>query len=281
MAAACTICYENDEKEVRLFQLSGCEHTICHVCMKTWLLQSEREMIDTPACPTCKMVFEIGLAEDVLGRPYEAAKAIKEEAREAPDKDLLAWLEANGCQQCDNCGAYIEREDGCDAVMCLCGYRFCWECMVSAEDGCDCQHEDYYDNVRGFDTSEEVPVATSDEIRNLKVFLKARVMDDSENEEGDGEAVEEENEYIEEAEGISESTIFDYEEIEKSDAQDCLNLQSVQHRSSLETVNGSSHLRREGGNSDVQFQTMVLGPMIDNNLVFTARNQSLIRCQSC
>ena len=106
-------------------------------------------------------------------------------------------------------------------------------------------------------------------------------MDDSENEEGDGEAVEEENEYIEEAEGISESTIFDYEEIEKSDAQDCLNLQSVQHRSSLETVNGSSHLRREGGNSDVQFQTMVLGPMIDNNLVFTARNQSLIRCQSC
>jgi hypothetical protein len=45
-----------------------------------------------------------------------------------PDEFILAYMEAVEARQCPDCKLWVVKEDGCDAIMCRCGCRFCYCC---------------------------------------------------------------------------------------------------------------------------------------------------------
>ena len=173
----CAICCDNMALD-KLVVLDCCTDVFCQACLKRWLMDRENMFKRTAECPSCQQAMSEKDVVAVLGRSYQPAEPALRKNEPIP-QDLQKWLDDNDgdCKQCDNCGIFIQREEGCDAMMCLCGYRFCWLCMVSAEDdeGCDCDHCQYYDNVRGFDTEELPPLATLEDLVNLKAFHKAWV----------------------------------------------------------------------------------------------------------
>ena len=154
-----------------------------------------------PVCPECKDPIDAAIAYKVLGRKYQADEPKKSDLINT-DKELERWLKENDCKECQNCGNFIERAEGCAALMCLCGSRFCWECEVAYDHGdkCDCDHDCFFDNVL-MDDSEDIPkLATSDDLENMKIYLHGRR--------------EEEIEKVEDAEGVFDCSILDYEEAE-------------------------------------------------------------------
>jgi hypothetical protein len=151
------------------------------------------------------------IAKYVLGREYEPGQRRQVDLN-GFDMELQEWLKSN-CVQCQHCGAYIEHVGGCDAVMCICGTRFCWVCQVTYSDDnmCDCYHEDFYDNVLGYDTTQSRPHATASQLENLKDYLEG-VRDGENFDETEDDDETEEPEIVEEAKGVCDSTMFDCEE---------------------------------------------------------------------
>lgn len=219
----CIVCYDDEESanEGEFVVLSGCEHQICAACLKRWLRQCELQFKKKPVCPDCKNDIGQSQAAKTLGRAYEALQQSPDENERAiiNDMALETWLEENDCRQCGNCGSHIQREAGCDAVMCLCGYRFCWECKVSAEFGCECYHEDYYDNIRGYDTDIVRSVASPSQLLDLKTFMKQWKDSDDDSDSASGSEEDDDampsEEVYEEVEDAYIGSILDYEELEE------------------------------------------------------------------
>lgn len=48
-------------------------------------------------------------------------------------------------KQCPTCYVLVERVDGCNHIMCVCGIEFCYRCgaVFDEEDLCECDEEDY------------------------------------------------------------------------------------------------------------------------------------------
>jgi len=208
---ACCVCYEEETAETRLLKITDCQHRLCHSCYKTWLKQCERESMTVPRCPECKKESSVLQAMHVLGRSYEAAQPLCDRNEESLEHTLHTWLDENGCKQCAHCGVYIERVDGCDAIMCLCGYRFCWWCELTS---CDCEHEDFYDNVRRHDTTEVPPIASKEELQDLKRFLQSRKEEVLSSESGSSEHGQRdednlEEEVVEDFKGIHDLSVFE------------------------------------------------------------------------
>ena len=50
-------------------------------------------------------------------------------------------------RRCPGCGAYVTRAKGCDKMMCLCGYRFCFKCGAKdAKCHCTGREHGFWDN---------------------------------------------------------------------------------------------------------------------------------------
>ena len=68
---------------------------------------------------------------------------------------------------------FLIREDGCEAIVCLCGHNFCWEC--GAGEDCQCGHGegDYFDNILGQEGYTQNRTANAEEIQDLRSFLES------------------------------------------------------------------------------------------------------------
>ena len=156
---------------------ASCSHWTCRPCLETYLKHCENDRKTTPLCPhpDCQVAIATELAKDVLGRAYtpkiwlhsqskldttqakdmegDEEKKQEEEGEllNNDDKTFTKWLAENEeqVQQCEHCNVWIYREDGCEAMQCLCGYRFCWDCKMSTSK-CECgwRVSDFYDNIR-------------------------------------------------------------------------------------------------------------------------------------
>jgi len=38
------------------------------------------------------------------------------------------FISGTKCKQCPGCKKWVEKNDGCDHITCLCGYEFCYRC---------------------------------------------------------------------------------------------------------------------------------------------------------
>lgn len=236
----CLICF--DDSATAGCALTGmskdeaCTHFACRVCMKHYLVQCENDRKERVRCPhpKCRNSVSGPVAKDILGRPYAPKKwKVDPTKTELPDSATLAWLRMNEAQNCGNCNAWFVREDGCECMQCLCGWRFCMECKAPMkpkrnEKGCTCCHGvgDFYDNILHYDTGMAPKVASVEELlQNFSGFY-ARRKDihcgdyiDEEWEDEDDETLEEVGvfigsifDYEEEARGVYNASCFEYEE---------------------------------------------------------------------
>lgn len=115
----------------------------------------------------------------VLGREYKPIGCNNNVQQDEVDEFTQTLLEQMGVRQCGNCGAQILREEGCRAMQCICGFRFCFECTRPI-DQCECDSGRglngfaYFDNVTGVEGGfYDVPplVAEPEQVLNLRDFL--------------------------------------------------------------------------------------------------------------
>ncbi|CAB9513859.1 ERGIC and golgi 2 [Seminavis robusta] len=199
----CLICLEDNActgfSLVQLNDESKCRHSVCRACLRHYLVQSENDRRTNANCPEpdCRAQMLQSVVEDILGRSYSPkvwipGKVGEEKAqKEDPEESLERWLRENGAQQCLNCNVWITREEGCDAMQCLCGWRFCWECVAPIRtskdeiDVCICGHSntDFYDNILNDEGLGVAPrLATLEELRDMAAFYERRKDEDNSDE---------------------------------------------------------------------------------------------------
>lgn len=156
ISRSCPICYEDaDTMAAPLLSTTHCcKADYCLACWQVWLEQCERNGTKT-ACPGCRTELTDEIVEKLLGRPPRKQSEDTEpdirvsEDEVSIDEFTRTYLESNNFMQCGNCGFWIEKTEGCAAMICLCGHRFCYECRVAADE-CRCgdcaDPADFYDN---------------------------------------------------------------------------------------------------------------------------------------
>ena len=136
------------------------------------------------AMPTCSSCRQRLVDKDItksLGREYEyvPAGSISDhrDDNDQIDEFTLTLLEEMGVRQCGNCSAQVLREEGCRAIQCICGFRFCYECSHPM-DRCTCVdglgNFAFFDNLIG--TEGEFrdippPVATGEDLTHFREFI--------------------------------------------------------------------------------------------------------------
>ena len=134
-----------------------------------------------PTCPSCRQRL-VHVDKDItksLGREYVPAGSISDhrDDNDQIDEFTLTLLEEMGVRQCGNCGAQVLREEGCRAIQCICGFRFCYECSHPM-DRCTCVdglgNFAFFDNLIG--TEGEFrdippPVATGEDLTHFREFI--------------------------------------------------------------------------------------------------------------
>lgn len=163
----CPVCYEpfSESKEQSLNPC--CQIPVCESCMREWVGLLCRTGM-SPTCPGCRSKLQDSLVAQWTAndgaefdqQQHPAAMSLVDptsststtEEEEAIDEFTRVWMNDNGIMRCNNCGAHIEKIEGCGAVMCLCGFRLCWNCKVPERD-CHCgvceDRGDFHDNVWG------------------------------------------------------------------------------------------------------------------------------------
>jgi hypothetical protein len=139
MPTPCTICFE-DYAADQVVAFDCCrQQGACAPCWTRWFTICEAKGLVAPCCVVCR--GPVTTAEAFLGRPYQAAAIApmtaggqhkKEKGKLPTIKDLddgtTAWLVHHEARGCHDCGTWMTRADGSNAVTCYCGNRLCWEC---------------------------------------------------------------------------------------------------------------------------------------------------------
>jgi len=198
---SCPICFEpfNTKKEVEpscgsnvthpactiiITLEASCSHQFCGSCLEMFLQTCESHGVSAPSCPSCRQFISKEEMAIILGREYKPAGSdniINHYTNNNQDIDEFTrtLLQELGVRQCGNCGAQILREEGCRAMQCICGFRFCIECaqpldQCQCEDGRGLRNFNFFDNVTGIEEyhgNTPPPVAEADEIDNLRDFM--------------------------------------------------------------------------------------------------------------
>lgn len=114
-----------------------CGHACCRSCMKMWAetaINDQKVNIRCPA-PACSYsLFDHDVQALVSPMAFERLQehrnadylkhlksALKEDVR------LNKWLKSH-CRPCPDCHVIVSRSEGCDAMQCVCGTKFCYAC---------------------------------------------------------------------------------------------------------------------------------------------------------
>ena len=197
-------------------------HWFCKQCIRQYLTQCENDRKQRPVkCPYdgCSVNLSDNVVKEILQRPYQpkvwyeddamiSVKKVstvsevaneneneneKKENNEDDDENdhdaqFYQWISKQDHMQCHNCNVYITREEGCEAMQCLCGWRFCFYCKLptpvteSAMDDadgtefCSCRlaQHDFYDNILKTEGLDAPDVATYEELQDMAYFYDRR-----------------------------------------------------------------------------------------------------------
>lgn len=114
-----------------------CGHACCRTCMKMWAetaINDQKVNVRCPAPGCSYSLFDHDIKSLVSSDAFERLqehknadylqhlrKALKEDMR------LNSWLNSNA-RPCPDCHVIVSRYEGCDAMQCVCGTRFCYAC---------------------------------------------------------------------------------------------------------------------------------------------------------
>ena len=183
---ACPICFEElstkAESCIPILTLEACSHRFCKPCLATFLETCECHGTTTPACPSCRQRLVDEDVTKTLEREYVPAgsgsTSDQRDDNDQIDEFTLTLLQEMGVRQCGNCGAQILLEEGCRAIQCICGFRFCYECSHPM-DRCTCAgglNNDFafFNNltrIEGEFRDIPPPVATGEDLTHFRDFI--------------------------------------------------------------------------------------------------------------
>ena len=151
----CKICCCS-KSDSELHFLVQCRHEACVDCLRQWIVHVEATgNPGLPGCPFCRVSLQDREMKQILGRSYQPAgsSTTNEPAtsfvQQVDDELTRQWMNQH-TRPCQHCGAFVEKESGCDKMECLCGYRFCYRCGAQAA-RCHCSPANhvFWDNVLG------------------------------------------------------------------------------------------------------------------------------------
>jgi hypothetical protein len=79
-------------------------------------------------CPSCLRFVCTYCHADHLG-------ATCRDWRERHDEKFNLWRAEHDVKPCPNCSVNIDRVDGCNHLICICGTHLCWQCLKKFSDG--------------------------------------------------------------------------------------------------------------------------------------------------
>lgn len=126
----CVACFSNT-RNVRKVP-HPCNHTYCGECLIQVYLNGLKDRFLIPA-RCCKTVFPEEWASQVLSHDqltrYNQLKLDRTTKRQA-DPEFVEMVTLSGYRLCKQCGAGVERKDGCAHMTCICSYEFCYTCSA-------------------------------------------------------------------------------------------------------------------------------------------------------
>lgn len=114
-----------------------CGHACCRSCMQMWAetaINDQKVSVRCPA-PNCSYsLFDHDVKALVSAQAFERYQEHKNtdylkhlRASLKQDVHLKSWLKSNA-RPCPDCHVIVSRYEGCDAMTCVCGTRFCYQC---------------------------------------------------------------------------------------------------------------------------------------------------------
>ena len=175
----CSLCLEEEGTSEKKVTLSACSHDkSCKDCLVKWIQKEECSSQSVATCPFCRVSI---VAQDVfalLGREFEprrpcAAEELMDVGAEGVDELTLHWLREN-TKVCEGCGYNVEKESGCDLIICLCGWRFCFNCGEPGGD-CDCNPGHDFDEDEEYPEVEDGPIMRNGVV-DMRACIRRRVI---------------------------------------------------------------------------------------------------------
>lgn len=130
---------DRDKPESLMFHV--CDHSLCRLCLIEYInkaIQSTEIVIRCPVAPSCTGVVSYYDIERVCPELTGKYTQMIRETVQARDKPQLwsNWTDEQP-MQCPSCKLWMYRNDGCEVIWCICGFRFCSTCKMMYA-GCRC-----------------------------------------------------------------------------------------------------------------------------------------------
>ncbi len=126
----CSVCAE----EMIVHVDTGCHlapRRMCHECMVTFVLTQ----LKSAPCALCACGARLAGLDLILTDAQ--VSSIPHHVAPQLDDDLLDAMAALGAQRCGQCGNVVEKTGGCNHIVCICKYEFCYLCGTTWR-GCKC-----------------------------------------------------------------------------------------------------------------------------------------------
>jgi hypothetical protein len=157
----CIVCHEDTQvipaiwdQGLEQWRKPACGHLFCAGCLTGWiqsLVSQQQSFLPCPH-PDCNHrifagdVHRIDLAVYDMFVALSARDYAQKKNDLVVDEGLREWVKSN-TQECPTCHLIVERESGCDYMICLCGTAFCFQCGQEYGDNgqgsCPCEEEEY------------------------------------------------------------------------------------------------------------------------------------------
>lgn len=122
-----------------------CGHACCRTCMGKWAetaINDQKLRVKCPAECCSYSLWDQDLRELVSEQVFERHQEHKnadylQHLKKTVKKDisLKLWLKSHA-RPCPDCHVIVSRSEGCDAMTCVCGTRFCYACGFKS---CKCR----------------------------------------------------------------------------------------------------------------------------------------------
>lgn len=141
--ASMVTCCDRDKPES--FMDQTCDHMLCMVCLRSYIVHEISEghtTIRCPvggfACPGIVCYWDIERVDLTLATQF--TNMVRHSVSQRDQPELWHDNEWNDDKpvRCPRCGIYIYRNEGCEVIYCMCGFIFCSGCMYMYK-GCRCQ----------------------------------------------------------------------------------------------------------------------------------------------
>lgn len=152
--ASCQICEESRSDGVFFirvgiesggehFKKHACDHKFCQDCLQGWVRSCLSSMAWAINCPADGCSFKLypddvsRITSEEEGEIFRARIASDYTTRlDHEDDDFRLWAQENA-KRCPRCSVLLIRYEGCSAMACTCGTRFCYNCV---HEQCICKH---------------------------------------------------------------------------------------------------------------------------------------------